>query len=275
VAFDVDLFRDGSPFDHPAPGGGAPSIILSHGFTGTPAELRFLGERLRERGAGVHAPLLAGHGGGAAALSPTTWRDWAGTIEETAARVEGEGRGGPLFIGGLSLGALLAMRAYALRPGRFAGLVLMGLPLRLSLHNEAPIRLLGPLSRLRDIRVRKPAGPDILDREAGGRLPSGRAEVSMRAAASLVELCGLVRREVVPRVEGRPLLLHGARDRTAPVGNVGIFLREAVRARPQVRVFGNSAHLLPADREREAVAKEIFDFMQRGGPAHVETERKP
>ena len=42
--------------------GGRPAALLLHGFLGTPAEMRGLGEALHEQGWTVYAPLLPGFG---------------------------------------------------------------------------------------------------------------------------------------------------------------------------------------------------------------------
>jgi esterase/lipase len=51
-------------------------VLLVHGFSGTPGELRPLAERLADQGYSVEAPLLAGHGGSQEELATVTWRDW-------------------------------------------------------------------------------------------------------------------------------------------------------------------------------------------------------
>ena len=44
------------------PGTSGTGVLLIHGFTGTPAELRELGEILHKRGHTVQGLLLSGHG---------------------------------------------------------------------------------------------------------------------------------------------------------------------------------------------------------------------
>ena len=42
--------------------GGRVGVLLIHGFTGSPPEMRLIGEYLHQRGFTVAAPLLPGHG---------------------------------------------------------------------------------------------------------------------------------------------------------------------------------------------------------------------
>src|SRR5436309_331310 len=60
------------------PGSRPLGCLLVHGFTGTPEEMRPLGEALAARGFPVHAVRLAGHGTDVAELART--RSMAATI---------------------------------------------------------------------------------------------------------------------------------------------------------------------------------------------------
>ena len=42
--------------------GGAVTVVLIHGFTGSPSEMQLLAESLNAEGYGIEVPLLAGHG---------------------------------------------------------------------------------------------------------------------------------------------------------------------------------------------------------------------
>ena len=56
-------------------------VVLVHGFTGSPYEVRYLGEQLARAGLAVRAPLLPGHGTSLADLDATSWNDWAEAVE--------------------------------------------------------------------------------------------------------------------------------------------------------------------------------------------------
>src|SRR2546429_9501847 len=63
------------------PGSRPLGCLLVHGFTGTPEEMRPLGEALAARGFPVYAVLLAGHGTDVAELARTCWTDWFASVE--------------------------------------------------------------------------------------------------------------------------------------------------------------------------------------------------
>ena len=56
--------------------GGPTGILLVHGFTATPAEVRLLAKILHERGFTVAGPLLPGHGTKPEDLNRVRWQDW-------------------------------------------------------------------------------------------------------------------------------------------------------------------------------------------------------
>ncbi|MDV6330711.1 alpha/beta hydrolase [Asticcacaulis sp. 201] len=55
-------------------------VILVHGLTGAPDEMRFVAKKLRDRGYDVATPLLAGHGQGYPELIATGWRNWLASL---------------------------------------------------------------------------------------------------------------------------------------------------------------------------------------------------
>ena len=109
---------DPSPFFFP---GGAEGCLLIHGFTGSPPELRPMGEYLADCGLTVSGPLLAGHGTEPQDLARTTWQDWYDSAEKAFQELQRRCR--KPFVGGFSLGALLALHLAAHHD--VAGLVLM------------------------------------------------------------------------------------------------------------------------------------------------------
>ena len=104
--------------------GGRSGVLLIHGLTGTPAEMRFVGKGLHRAGFTVHGMQLAGHCGDTADLLKTGWRDWYRSVGEAADELRG--KVDHMFVAGLSMGALLALKLAADRPNDVDGLGLYG-----------------------------------------------------------------------------------------------------------------------------------------------------
>ncbi|MDN5744935.1 MAG: alpha/beta fold hydrolase [Nocardioidaceae bacterium] len=98
-------------------------VLLSHGFTGSPASMRPWGEYLGALGYGVRVPRLPGHGTTWQELSTLRWSDWYAEISRAfdALRAEHDA----VVVGGLSMGGTLALRLAADRPGEMAGVMVV------------------------------------------------------------------------------------------------------------------------------------------------------
>jgi carboxylesterase len=111
---------DDSPF---AADGGPVGVVLSHGFTGTPASMRPWADHLAAAGYTVRLPLLPGHGATWRETNRSRWPQWYAAIEsaydELAARCD------TVFAAGLSMGGTLVTRLAEQKGGAIAGLVLV------------------------------------------------------------------------------------------------------------------------------------------------------
>ena len=87
--------------------GGRHGVLLIHGFTGLPAELRLLGEYLNARGFTVLAIRLAGHGTTVEDLSRMEHEDWMDSVRDGYAILSGACD--RISVVGHSMGADLAM----------------------------------------------------------------------------------------------------------------------------------------------------------------------
>jgi carboxylesterase len=90
-------------------------VLLIHGFTASPTEMRPLGDFLYQQGFSVSGVRLAGHGTSPEDLLSTSWTDWL----ESAVKAYHElcSQCDRVFIAGLSMGAVLAVHlAFTHRP---------------------------------------------------------------------------------------------------------------------------------------------------------------
>lgn len=86
---------------------GEHGVLLIHGFTGSPAHMRLIGEGLRERGFAVRGILLPGHGESPQAMKRASWQDWVRACRE--AFLEMRKRYRAVSVAGLSMGGCLAL----------------------------------------------------------------------------------------------------------------------------------------------------------------------
>ena len=110
-------------------GTGEVAVLLIHGLTGTPTELRRVAQGLARDGTcTVYVPTLAGHCGDNSDLQATGWLDWYEGVRKTFAGIRQ--RHGQVFVGGLSMGAVMSMYLASEHPGQVAGLLMYSTTLR-------------------------------------------------------------------------------------------------------------------------------------------------
>lgn len=95
---------EAQPFFFP---GGKHGILLIHGFTGTPAHMRLIGEGLRDRGYAVRGILLPGHGTQPQDMAKVSWQDWLLAARQAAREMQAQYA--RFSVGGLSMGGVLAL----------------------------------------------------------------------------------------------------------------------------------------------------------------------
>ncbi len=249
-------------------GDGERGVMLLHGLTGGPHEVRPVAEGLAEAGYAVRAPMLPGHAD-AASLETTTWRDWYAGIEETFEALHDGGRR-RVVVAGFSMGSLLALRLAALRPRELEGLVVASVPLRLPRWQARAVEAMSKLRRRpllgRLVGMLPKDGPDIRDAHARRTSPSLR-RFPYPALAQLVQLQDEVD-GLLELVRAPLLLLHGRHDHTAPVELSAVVAQRV--SSPSVRrvVLEESFHVVALDVERARVCAEILAFVRATlGPA--------
>ena len=250
---------------------GEDAVLLLHGLTGAPAEMQPLGRLLQRRGFTVHVPLLAGHGDGAVLLG-TNWRSWLASAEAGFDQLAGTHA--RIHVGGICLGAMLAVAAAARRP--LASIAAFGTTFCYNGWSMPRIGTIRPLVKLgaglpgmRSLRFteREPFG--IKDerlraalvrsqrRSNGGRPDS----FPLGAIRQLYLLADHVHR-IAPSVTTPALILHAREDDTSSPANA-----ERLRARlggpARVELLDDSYHLIHLDRQMAHVAATTADFFGR------------
>ena len=87
--------------------GGAHGVLLLHGFTGSAAHMRPLGERLHAQGFTVKAINLPGHAATMEDLAKTAWDDWLNVSKEAFQQLKQTCSN--VSVAGLSMGGCLAL----------------------------------------------------------------------------------------------------------------------------------------------------------------------
>jgi carboxylesterase len=249
--------RKTAPFDL---GQGEDVCLLLHGFTGSPWDVRPLGEALAARGMRVVAPLLPGHGTTPHALLHVNWRDWQAAADRALQDLSGHRS---IFVAGLSMGALLALGLAARHPETVRALALVAPAVRFRGPRMFLIRQLARTPVLEWARpwVEK-TGTDISDLQT-------RAEAPILPAfpvARLRDLCTLQNLAVrdVPHVRCPTLVAVAEQDHVVdPEG--GRWLAQRLTAALSVRFLSlrDGFHVSPRDTAGPLLSAEVGNFLEQ------------
>ena len=236
--------------------------LVVHGFTGTPSEMRPLGDALHKEGYTVMGVRLAGHGTSPADLNTKRWEDWIESVE--SAWVSLEERCSTIYYAGLSMGGLLGISLARAHPGRFAAMALLSSPLYLP---GWKLKLFAPLLRYTPLRwlyryAPKKSALEPMEPEPGGPVRSSYDRYPVSAIRHLVR--GMkAARTALPHLRVPLLIMHSRIDPSIPVANAD--LMEILAGSPVKRkvILDRSPHVITAGPERERVAREVAGFFAR------------
>ena len=233
-------------------GGRRVGVLLSHGFTGSPASMRPWGEHLGAQGYGVQVPRLPGHGTIWRELNKLTWDDWYGEIARVFDQLCLDHDA--VVVGGLSMGGALALRVAADHPDRVAGVVLVNAAVA---TERRDVKLLPVLKHLvpsfpgigNDIK--KPGGNE----HCYDRTPLKAIHSLMRAWVPLIH--------DLPRVTAPLLYFRSAEDHVVdgasqPIITGGVSSTEIIE-----RPLPESYHVATLDNDAELILEESAEFIAK------------
>jgi carboxylesterase len=261
---------------------GRRGVLLIHGLTGAPGEMKYLGKRLHRQGFDVYAPLLAGHGADDATLLRSTWRDWLESViaayDAYAHEVD------EVCVAGVCVGGALALELCALRP-QIRGAVVYSMTFEYDGWNMqrwtqgAPlIQLIANLPGIRRISFAEPYPYGLKDRRLRERVanaPEAFIEGSLDRLpfGALFQMYRLGRHlERIGREIRTPcLILHAREDDMSDEKNAWR-LKKALGGPVEVRILEDSYHMIHVDQERALVADlthAFFDAHAAAAPVRV------
>ncbi len=248
-------------------------ILLIHGLTGTPMEMRLLGLGLHGHGYTVSGMQLAGHCGDVEDLLATGRTDWFRSVQQAADRLRKEVD--HLFVAGLSMGALLALKLAAECSDGVAGVGVYGATFRHDGWAVPPLARLSfllPLLKqlgigrsrmfmekppygLKDERLRARVSAAMLAGDSGAAGLPGNPWYSL---AELFLLSQSVRHSL-PRVTAPCLIAHASNDDIATIYNAKLVQRR-VSALTELLLLKDSYHMITVDRERRTLITQSARF---------------
>jgi carboxylesterase len=227
-------------------------VLLSHGFTGSPASMVPWGRYLAGLGFGVAVPLLPGHGTTWRELSRTTWADWYGEVERAFEKLRADAD--QVVVGGLSMGGGLALRLAAERGREVAGVMLV---------NAAVNTLRKDVLALPVLKLLVPSLAGIAnDIKKPGVVEHGYSRTPLRAAHSMMTGWKSLRADL-PKVTQPLLVFRSVVDHVVDPSSAAL-IRATVSSRDLTeRMLENSYHVATLDNDAPIIFEESAQFVRR------------
>jgi len=237
------------------------SALLVHGLTGTPYEMRWLGEQLAAAGIRVRGVRLNGHAGSPEELGASTYDNWYESVVQGFEDLRRYGE--PNVVVGLSAGAVLGARLAADQREAIAGIAMLAPAFFLPWTATVTVRAVGKLGSLANhLYLHNDAGSDIHDAAARRIHPTTRL-LPLSAPINLLDLSKIVRRRL-DRVTQPALVIYSRQDHTCPIRrNLNYAARHLGSAERREIVLEESYHIMTVDNEKQRVAAEVRTFVEQ------------
>lgn len=234
--------------------GGSTGCVLVHGFTGTPREMRGLGEFLNQQGLTVLGVRLAGHATQPKDMIRTRWRDWVASVEDGVHQLQNSCE--EIYLGGLSMGGILSLVAGAYLP--IDGIVAMSTPY--ALPDDWRLKIAKPLSLI----------VPWIDKEKSDTKNEQAIQTHIDypkyPSRSLAELYDLTKvlHQSLQQVRKPTLLINSKSDHTVSLDQA-TKIQHSLQNAPEIErvVVERSGHVITEDVEREIVFQSVLAFIQK------------
>jgi carboxylesterase len=235
-----------------------PACLLIHGFTGTPKEMRWMGEYLNKQGYTCLGVRLAGHATNPEDMIRSRYTDWIASVEDgyhLLREVTDQ-----VFLIGLSMGGILSL--FISTQLNVRGVIAMSTPSRLP--TDYPIWLLKLVSLVMRYRpkTKEAPGSGWFDKSADADHIS-YSKNPVRSSAELKKLI-LAMHAALPKVNVPVLLIHSKDDRYVLSENMERIYAGLVNTSDKAKLYiTGSGHVLPRDAARQQVFQSALEFIQR------------
>jgi carboxylesterase len=228
-------------------------VLVSHGFTGSPASMRPWAESLAERGYAVELPLLPGHGTRWQELNKVGWSDWYATLNASFDKLVAENDA--VAVCGLSLGGALVLRLAADRPDEVAGVVLVNAALNTTRLDVKALPVL---------RFLVGAFPGIVnDIKKPGQDEYGYPKTPLKAAYSMMWHGWKSLRPDLAKITSPILFFKSVEDHVVDETSLAI-IKKSVSSREFIEVsLPESYHVATLDNDAPQIFAESADFIAR------------
>ena len=228
---------------------GKRAVLLLHGFTGNPNDVKRLGRYLAERNYTVHAPLYKGHGLDPLTLVQSNPQDWWDSVVEGYDILREKGYE-EIAVAGVSLGGVFSLKLGVERPMK--AIVTMSAPAIAKSPDSLQNRIIDYAINYKKLSGKYDANKDT--REAISEL------VQMPSLTTLQTMINETSSKL--NTVNTPVhVLRGLEDDPYYCESADLIYRSVKSRIKSVKTFINSGHILTLGKEKELVYEEVFRFL--------------
>jgi carboxylesterase len=233
--------------------GGKIGVLLVHGFTGTPKEMRWMGEYLNLKGYSVLGVRLAGHATNPEDLMRVRWKDWLLSIEDGYHLLKGWSE--KIFIAGFSMGGVLTLLFSS--KIKVSGLVTMSTPYELP--SDPRLRFINILWRI--IPTIQKGESDWVD----SSLDKDHISYPQYITRAIIELNEAVTemQSSLPGITSPTLLFHSEKDKSVPYNQMKKIYDHLGCKDKNMISLNDSGHVIVRDLQKSIVFDSVHSFIQR------------
>jgi len=221
-------------------------VLLIHGFTGTPYEMRLLGEFLRSKGYTVKGILLKGHGTIPEDMKKSSYRDWIHGAVEGYKLLKQECD--EVFAAGFSMGGLLSL--YLARNYDIKGAVTLSAPIRIQGRKAA---LSYVENKFKTYMLKKT--------HKGGINAIGYDKSPIVSVFNLFKLIWYVDANL-GHIEKPVLIMQSYGDMTVSPVSANIIYNNLGSKDKSIVYLQKSGHVITCDSEKNQVFEEVYNFIK-------------
>lgn len=245
------------PFFFPGPK--TTGILLTHGFTGAPKEMRWMGEYLNQQGYPCLGVRLSGHATRPEDMIRARHQDWLASVEDGYHLLRGSCQ--RVVLAGLSMGGVLSLIISTRLP--VAGIVAMATPY--GLPPDWRLEYTEILSKFIPYmpKSKEAPGSGWYDKAAWQEHVS-YPQNPLRSIGELKKLLELLRASL-EAVSAPTLLIYSQDDKYLPLGSLNSmeYIYEHIRSsRKEKLVINGSGHVITRDAQREQVFAAAAQFIR-------------
>ena len=227
-------------------------VLLSHGFTGSPASMVPWGRHLAAQGFAVAVPRLPGHGTTWQEMNTTGWADWYAELDQAFDKLRANCD--QVVVGGLSMGGGLVLELAARRAPDVAGVILVNAAVASSNKQLLAVPVLK--------RVLPSIGSIGNDIKKPGQDEHGYDRTPLRALASMIAGWKQLR-EQLPQVTAPILLFRSREDHVVDPSSARIIASRVSSREVTERILENSYHVATLDNDAPDIFEESSEFVRR------------